>query len=58
MKVVLKVKDVETAYNNYIALKCLGQNFNNDFFNENFKNHKKDNVLPCLKKVDLQYKKL
>jgi hypothetical protein len=57
MKVALKVNDAETAYNNYLSLKCLGQNFNDDFFNENFKNYKKDNAAHCSKKIDLQYRK-
>lgn len=58
MKVALKVNDTETAYNNYLSLKCLGQYFSKDFFNENFRNHEKDDsATPCANTIDLEYKK-
>jgi hypothetical protein len=57
MKVALKVNDAETAYNDYQSLKCLGQDFSNDFLKENFKSYKNDNALPCSKTIDLKYKK-
>lgn len=57
MKVALKVKDDEAAYNNYISLKCLGQNFSNDFLKENLINPEKYKVIPCQNKIDLKYRK-
>lgn len=57
MKVALKVNDTETAHNNYLSLKCLGQNFSNDFINENFKNYEVNNATPCSNTIDLEYKK-
>ncbi len=56
MKVALQVNDVETAYNNYLSLKCLGQNFSNDFFNENFKIYKNVNAVPCSKTIEAGFK--
>lgn len=57
MKVALKVKDMEKAYDYYQSLKCLGKNFNNDFFIENFKNPEKYKIKSCENTIDLKYKK-
>ncbi|QQV02659.1 MULTISPECIES: hypothetical protein [Chryseobacterium] len=57
MKVALKVNDLETAYTNYQALKCLGKIFDSDFVTNNFKNIEKHKIATCKNTIDLQYKK-
>ncbi|GAA4158002.1 hypothetical protein GCM10022217_18680 [Chryseobacterium ginsenosidimutans] len=57
MTVALKTNDLETAYTNYQALKCLGKNFDNDFVTNNFNNTKKYKTIPCQNAIDLNYKK-
>lgn len=57
MTVALKTNNLETAYSNYQALKCLGKNFDNDFVTNNFKNTEKYKTIPCQNIIDLNYKK-
>jgi len=57
MTVALKTNNLETAYTNYQALKCLGKNFDNDFVINNFKNTKNYKTTPCQNTIDLNYKK-
>lgn len=57
MKVALKTKDLETAYRHYEALKCLGQNFSDDFLEDNFKNIKNFRATTCKNTIDVEYKK-
>lgn len=58
MKVALKIKDLENTYVNYQTLKCLGQNFSNNFLDENFKDIKNVKKLACQNVIDLKYKKV
>ena len=57
MNVALKVKDLESAYNYYQSLKCLGKEFSSSFLAENFKNHEQYKLKSCENKIDLNYKK-
>ncbi|SDQ09870.1 hypothetical protein SAMN05421664_0469 [Chryseobacterium soldanellicola] len=57
MNVGLKTKDLETAYKSYQILKCLGQNFSDNFLAENFKDSKNFKTVPCKNTIDLKYKK-
>ncbi|MFZ4927968.1 hypothetical protein [Chryseobacterium sp. Mn2064] len=57
MNVALKIEDLDEAFSNYQSLKCLGRDFNDDFFSENFKNDKQYKIKPCVNTIDLSYKK-
>ncbi|MCJ7932767.1 MAG: hypothetical protein MUW56_03820 [Chryseobacterium sp.] len=57
LKIALKVKDIETAYDYYRSLKCLGKEFDEDFLKENFKNPEPFKQQLCKNVIDLKYKK-
>jgi len=57
MKVALKTNNMPLAFNNYQTLKCLGKNFDEIFFNENFKKNSYSKLLPCKNVIDYNYKK-
>lgn len=56
MVVSLKTNDVKTAYKRYQSLKCLGRDFDDNFFENNFKAFKKDTAFLCKNKIDFAYK--
>ena len=56
LKVNLKLKNYDEAFQRYQSLKCLEYQFEPQFYDENFSFYKPEGQIKCSNKIDLAYK--